>query len=257
MIDNKKLAVIIPCYNEEERIYETVKKIDNYLKRYISNYEIVVYDDGSLRPCNDIKATVYYSSVNSGKGFAVRQALKNTEADYYLITDADLSTPISELSKLMRVEDDIDLISGSRYCDDSTVTIKQSMLRRIYSRTFNRMIRIMFKIKIRDTQIGFKLLNRKARDVYIKFGFTNRYCYDVEMYLIMRENGLSAVEKGVIWNDEKPQSFTKHIPDMLVGLLKIKWRQIAGYYNDRINKNGGEVIMETSLKERLAELEHQ
>lgn len=220
-------------YNEEERIADTLEKINNYLIDNNYNYNIIVVDDGSTDNSYNVALNYIHNShndrvficrnqANRGKGFSVKRGLIIGDSDYYLFTDCDLSCSINQLEKLMKHIENNDLIIGSRYVKGGVVATKQSLLRRFYSRAFNLLVNCLFKLGVKDAQCGFKLYSRKLRDLIVDRSFINGFAFDVEHLVICRENGLNYKECGIVWNNLKVQKFKiMKIIDMFFDIMRI------------------------------------
>lgn len=246
-----KLSIILPMFNEEKRIVDTLEKIDNYFRDNDYNYNVIIIDDGStdnsynevfnyIYHNNNNKISIYKNTKNKGKGFSVRRGLMIGDSDYYLMMDVDLSTPIEEIVTLLKNIKLYDVVIGSRYVKYSTVIIEQSLLRRFYSRVFNFLVNFLFELDVCDTQCGFKLYSRKARNLIVSKSIIVGFSFDVEHIFICKENGIKYYECGVIWSDNKPRSFNiKKIFDMFTEIMLIHRIKI---------KKGYKVIKNTSNK---------
>ena len=165
------LSIVIPAYNEEDRLGASLSLIDAYLRGRELDAEILVVDDGSTDRTasmaraflSDKQGRVLSQPENLGKGAAVRRGVLQAAGRWVLITDADLSTPIEEHAKLARLarDEDLDVVFGSRALPDSQVEIRQRRLRELMGKTFNLLLRLITGLKHRDTQCGFKLLDGK------------------------------------------------------------------------------------------------
>ncbi len=129
------ISIIIPAYNESKRIFSTLLKINEYCSNIFRDFEIIVVNDGSTDNTLEIlfqaknivktlKVTGY--DVNKGKGFAIKHGVNISKGDFILISDADLSTPIEEVEKLiLYCENEYDIAIGSRALDESEIIISQ------------------------------------------------------------------------------------------------------------------------------------
>ena len=161
----KELSIVIPCYNEEKRIVNTLKKIVNFANKKIEEYEIIIVDDGSTDLIHMIldshlndKIKLITLQQNMGKGYAVRIGVFNAKYKWILFTDADNSTPIKMISRLYGYTNKYKLIIGSRNLKDSRRVIKQPFYRSFSGNVFPTLVKIILGIKIKDTQCGFKLM---------------------------------------------------------------------------------------------------
>src|SRR5258705_7719912 len=163
------LSIVIPAYNEAERLGESLKTILSHLQNADIDAEVIVVDDGSvdqtaavaeqiLGSAGNIPATLIRNQPNRGKGHAVRTGLLAARAPIALFTDADLSTPISEIPKLVAAidQEDCDVAFGSRALDRSLIGVHQPWRREQGGRIFNLVVRLATGMPLLDTQCGFK-----------------------------------------------------------------------------------------------------
>ena len=202
-----ELSVVIPSYNEEERLEPGLRQALDYLARRGTSYELLVVDDGSRDRTSELASAFADHGVrvlrherNRGKGAAVRTGVLASRGERVLLSDADFSTPITELPKLERLlADGTPLVIGSRGLADSQVRQRQPFYRETMGKIFNRLIRLLGVRGIRDTQCGFKLLagdvGRSLADELRVDGFA----YDVELIWLARRRGYRVAEVGVVW----------------------------------------------------------
>jgi dolichyl-phosphate beta-glucosyltransferase len=202
-----ELSVVVPAYNEEQRLAPSLRQALEYLARRGGTYELLVVDDGSRDGTSRVAAEfagqgvrVLRHNPNRGKGAAVRTGLLASRGRQVLITDADFSTPIEEVEKLERfLRDDTPLVIGSRGLADSQVRQRQPFYREMMGKTFNRLIRIFGVSGIRDTQCGFKLARgEEGRRIASELKIDG-FAYDVELIWLARRRGYKVAEVGVIW----------------------------------------------------------
>jgi len=204
------LSVVIPAYNEEERLPAALSRIKSYLDRQSLEYEIVVVDDGSVDGTlemaeefrsNLARIIVLSNDSNRGKGFSAKRGFLAASGDLVLLTDADLSAPIEEFGKLWAAVRGIDGVIGSRALRGSEIFAHQSFFRELSGKFFNLMMRLITGLNFHDTQCGFKLFRREPflpvfRDLQIE-GFA----FDVEILFLARQRGLRVAEIPVRWGD--------------------------------------------------------
>lgn len=208
-----ELSVIIPAYNEEERIDITLQKMISYLKhnKLLQKYEIIVIDDGSKDHTREIVEKYLLSEnfvklnsprENRGKGFSVREGALLAQYSLILFTDADLSTPIEELDKFLPLIGRYDIIIGSRALKESDIKVHQPLYREMMGKTFNLLMRKITGLPFKDTQCGFKLF-KDCREIF-RNQVLERFSFDVELlYLAQRENKI-IIEIPVSWiNDQR------------------------------------------------------
>ncbi len=236
-----KLSVVIPAYNEENRLPKTLEAVSAYLSgRY--DYEIIVVDDGSTDKTSGIcsrffksggRGRIIKNSHNRGKGFSVRRGMLEAAGDLILFSDADLSTPIREVEKLLRaVEAGADIAVGSRGLPESDVRVHQRFLRESMGKCFNLVVRFAAVRGIRDTQCGFKLFGRECARAVFARSRLDGFAFDVEALFIARLLGCGIREVPVVWlNSEASRvSVVTDPARMFFDVLYIRFLQLAGEY---------------------------
>jgi glycosyltransferase involved in cell wall biosynthesis len=208
----RSLSIIIPAYNEEARLPETLRRIAEYLSAWgAAFHEILIVDDGSQDGTlaaakafanKNPNVRVLQNPGNRGKGFSVRHGMLEARGDWRLFTDADLSAPIEELDKLWDAVDrqKADAAIGSRALDRSLIGVHQPGARESAGKIFNLIMRVSTGLAFADTQCGFKLFRRDvAHDVFSR-QLLERFGFDVEVLFIARKRGYEIVEVPVRWN---------------------------------------------------------
>lgn len=229
------LSVIIPAYNEEKRLPESLQKIRAFLSRQPYASEVLVVDDGSKdKTCETAEAAlrgfphrVLKNPGNRGKGYSVRHGMMEAAGEYLLFSDADLSTPIEEVQKFLpALEKEYDVVIGSRAMDQSKIKVRQNFIREGMGKTFNFLARLLTFRGIKDSQCGFKAFRRAAgRDLFSRqtldgFGF------DVEIVYLAQKLGYKLLEAPVVWLNS-PQSKVRLLSDpldMFADLVRIRWK---------------------------------
>jgi glycosyltransferase involved in cell wall biosynthesis len=207
------LSIIVPAYNEGERLRKSLREIVRYLSDYDSETELIVVDDGStdgtadaareeLAAARAVRTSVISYQLNLGKGRAVRLGLMASRCDIALFTDADLSTPITETPKLIDpIESgECDLTFGSRAVDPSLVGIHQPWRREQGGRVFNLAVRLATHLPFWDTQCGFKAFRMNACRPVIEGATIDRFGFDVELLYVAHRAGLRLREVPVRWD---------------------------------------------------------
>jgi dolichyl-phosphate beta-glucosyltransferase len=208
------ISIVIPAFNESERLGAPLRKVLAYLADYQPNGEVIVVDDGSSddtsRIANaafaefpSISSQVVRYDANRGKGFAVRTGLKAASADIALFSDADLSTPIEEMAKLVEPirRGEFDVTFGSRALDRSLIGTHQPWQREQGGRVMNLIIRTMSGLDFADTQCGFKAFNMSKFRPLLDLMQIDRFGFDIEFLFVAARNGLRLAEIPVRWND--------------------------------------------------------
>lgn len=208
-----EISIVIPAYNESDRLIAPLHKLLDFAAAR-GNIEIVIVDDGSSDGTAEIarktaaekpivRTNVIRYETNRGKGFAVKTGLLAAGADIALITDADLSTPIEEVTKLVEPirEGKTDVAFGSRALDRSLIGTHQPWFREQGGRVVNFMIRKMSGLNFTDTQCGFKAFNMAEFRPLLDMMTIDRFGFDVEFLFVANHNGLRLAEIPVRWND--------------------------------------------------------
>jgi glycosyltransferase involved in cell wall biosynthesis len=206
----RDLSIVIPAFNEERRLPQTLERIWAYLGTRAGTSQVIVVDDGSTdataavaqqfsRPDPKRTLRVLTNPGNRGKGYSVRHGMLESEGALLLFSDADLSAPIEELAKLEAALDaGADIAIGSR-AKRELIQVHQSRFREFAGRTFNRIVSTAVGLPFRDTQCGFKLFRRCAALQIFPWQRLERWAFDVELLYIARLRGLKAVEIPVKW----------------------------------------------------------
>ncbi len=237
------LSVIIPAYNEERRIGETLKSIDEYLRHQSYDSEIVVVSDGSRDNTaslvrgleHEIKnLRLIENKENNGKGYVVRQGMLEAKGDLRLFTDADNSTSIDHLDKFVPyIGQGFDVIIGSiAVAGHKVASGSEPVWRRILGKLGNLFIQIMAVPGIQDTQRGFKLFTAGAvNKIYPKLTIT-RWGFDIEVLALARKFGYKIKELPVDWhNDPNSKVGLRAYLQVLLETVKIRWNLITGRYD--------------------------
>jgi dolichyl-phosphate beta-glucosyltransferase len=205
------LSIVIPAYNEERRLPQTLSQVLDWLALGSFSFrEVVVVDDGSrdgtARVAEEFArknacVRLARSPGNRGKGYAVRKGMLEAKGEWILYTDADLSTPIAEIEKLCRAarQQAATIAIGSRAVDRTLVEVHQPALRELSGRAFNLVMRMVTGLKFQDTQCGFKLYRADAARRIFSQQKQDGFSFDVEDLLIAKKLGLRAVEVPVRW----------------------------------------------------------
>ena len=228
---NPYLSIIIPAYNESDRIKASLQKAIDYLGNKDYEYEIIVADDGSTDDTVEI-ANSFGGNIravalpkNTGKGAAVRMGMLEAKGDIRIFTDADFSTPIYEIEKIIySLKNDYDVVIGSRALDYDMVKEHQPFYREFMGKTFNKFVQMMVIKGIKDTQCGFKGFTAVAAEEIFSKAKIDGFSFDVEALYLAKKAGMKIDEVPVEWyNDDrsKVNPITDSI-SMLIEIFKIK-----------------------------------
>ena len=234
MEDRPELSVIIPAYNEAERIGLTLESISAHLKARKVSYEIIVVSDGSTDSTSgvvesyaqdntDIRLVSYQP--NRGKGYAVRTGMLEARAKDVLLTDADLATPIHELQTLEKAATNgSNVLIGSRALKDSVIIGWRPWYRVLSGKVFNAIIRLLAMSDVRDTQCGFKYFKNGSAAKIFSVASIDGFGFDVEVLFLARKFGYRIAEIGVQWDNSPTTkvSVLKHTLPMLLEVIRVR-----------------------------------
>ena len=205
-------TVVIPCFNEEARIGETLRVTLNYLTANAPDSELIVVNDGSTDGTAEITRNVFPGTKiatrllenfpNRGKGAAVRSGLLAAREPIGLFFDADLSTPVGETPKLIEpiANGEVDIAFGSRALDRSLIGVHQPWRREQGGRVFNLLVRVATGLPFWDTQCGFKAFQLDVCRPILEPAHVNGFAFDVELLFLANRAGLRIREIPVRWN---------------------------------------------------------
>jgi dolichyl-phosphate beta-glucosyltransferase len=209
------ISIIVPAFEEGERLGSSVRAIIGYVRDKDLNAELIVVDDGSRDRTAEVARTeaadIEFPSLhviryqqNRGKGFAVSTGLRAASADVALFSDADLSTPIEEMPKLVDpiLAGEFDVTFGSRALDRSLIGTHQPWRREQGGKVFNLVVRMMTALPFWDTQCGFKAFNLIRFRPLLDVVTIERFGFDVEFLYVANMNGLRLKEIPVRWNND-------------------------------------------------------
>lgn len=244
---NPFLSVVIPVYNEERRIEDTLVRVLQYLDRQTYESEVIVVDDGSDDRTREIVAEHHRLKLirnpHSGKAYTVRTGVLAARGKYVFHADADLSTPIEDFDKFLpELEKGYEVVIGSR-----SGRMNAPWYRQVMSAVFPLMVRVLVIRGLRDTQCGFKAYRTDAAQCI--YQQTRLYAQpaeglavprvtagsDVEILYIARRLGYRIREVAVQWTyaGDTKVSPVRDSLQAIIDLLRIRWNAIAGAYNTK------------------------
>ena len=232
---------MVPAYNEAARLPLTLPKLAQFCERH-GSVDLLIVDDGSTDSTAAVVqvfakrytfARLLQNPGNRGKGYSVRHGMQKAQGDWILSTDADLSSPLEEVEKLLAAveREQAAAAIGSRALDRSLVGIHQAPLREWSGRTFNLVMRATTGLPFRDTQCGFKLFRKDAARIIFPRQRLEGFGFDVEDLVIAQVHGLKVVEVPVRWDNvegTKVSAFSgaRAFWDLWV----VRWNKLCGRY---------------------------
>ena len=234
------LSIVIPAYNEEIRIIPTVGAIASHVSSLGFPWELIVADDGSkdqtvelLQRTGFANMRVLVAEKNGGKGMAVKRGVMAARGKYILFSDADNSTPIEEVSKLLAHLEtgQYDVAVGSRAADGAEVS-KKSLFRKVLSGGLRWIVKAFFRIGVKDTQCGFKMYTRDAANRLHTAQTIDGFSFDLEILYLAGKFGFRVAEVPVSWVDAPGSKVDtrKEIQRFIRDLLIIKGNDLKGVY---------------------------
>ena len=204
------LSVVIPTFNEAKRLPQSLLAVMDFLKKQMYSSEIIVSDDGSQdrtvalaeELLKEFPHQILVTPQNRGKGNAVRQGMLAATGAFALFTDADLSTPIDEVTRFLEhLEKDHDVVIGSRALPESQVEVHQNFLRETMGKVFNLVAQAWVFKGVHDSQCGFKCFRREAAQKLFSLQKLDGFSFDVEIVYLAQKLGYRLLELPVIWRN--------------------------------------------------------
>jgi len=247
--NNMKISIIIPAYKQEKTILKDIENISNVMSHTRWDYEIICVVDGFLdktfenaSKTVDKKIKVVGYEVNKGKGYAVRYGMARSEGEYVAFIDAGMDINPNGISLLLEhmIWYDADVIVGSKRHSASKVVYP--FVRKIYSFFYQMLVRILFGLKIKDTQVGLKIFKRKVLQKVLPRLIVKRYAFDIEILAVSRYLGFDKIYDAPVeinfdftntnFNPAK-LIFNKNIWLMLIDTIAVFYRmRFMNFYDD-------------------------
>jgi len=236
-------SIVIPAYNEGERLRKTIEKILAFTSERHWRAEILIVNDGSTDDTAEIVRSyavrnpslrLIENPGNRGKGYSVRNGMLHSHGDVVLFSDADLSSPIEESLKLFAaLEAGADVAIGSRWVRTELQIQRQPLHRQLFGRLFNVALRLVLGLHFKDTQCGFKAFTRKAAHTIFPLQHIERWGFDPEVLFLARRFGFRIQEVAVRWAHREGTRINP-LRDgirMLGELLRVRWYSVTGKYD--------------------------
>ena len=254
-----RLSIVIPAYNEENRLPATLERVREYLAELDITFEVLIVDDGSRDATRELGRAfvaqhswarlVHYDlnghPLNRGKGYAVRQGVLHAIGKEILFSDADLSTPIEEMEKLLAPirAGECEVSIASRAMKDSNLAVHQPWYRELMGRGFNLMVQAIAVPGIVDTQCGFKAFRGDVARRIFSVTLIDGFGFDTEVLFLARKFGYRVRELPVTWrhmDDSRVSPLSAPIK-MFSDLLHVRYNNRRGAYDKPVAINKKEV----------------
>ncbi len=233
MYKKKKIKVVLPVYNEERELSKNALRLREFILENLSEveFEIQIADNASTDKTPEIgrklaekyKEITFFRLEEKGRGRAVKKAWREGTADVFAYMDIDLSTDLKHLPTLIRsIENGFDIAIGSRLLPGSRV-IGRTLKREILSRSYNFLMKVMFRTRFSDAQCGFKAVNYRVVKELLPKILDNGWFFDSELLIIGEKNGYKIFEEPVVWIDNPGSTVRvmKTVTGDLKGLLRL------------------------------------
>ena len=243
---DRKISVIIPCYNGGKFIRQNIEKIDDYLAKNFLDYEIIVINDGSLDDTREKvfkakekipKLILINNEINFGKGYAVKKGILKSQYEIVMFLDADLAIPIESLENFARsLNDGFDIVIASRFVSGLKIIKPVLWHRRLMEKVFRffRMV-IIGNYSIQDTQCGFKVFSRKVAMKIFPLVTINRFAFDAEVIFIAVKRDYKIRELPITLQNPIKSSIRiyRDSINMLFDLIHIRINDFFGKYSSK------------------------
>ena len=237
------LSIIIPAYNEENRLPRTLEQIFAFLDQQPYTAEVLIVENGSNDRTYEIaekfavqrKRLYLYKEEQRGKGNAVRRGMLEAKGEYRFLCDADLSMPIEEVNKFLPPQlNDFDIAIGSREAPGA-VRYNEPSYRHLSGRAFNGLINLLLLPDLQDTQCGFKCFHANVVNKIYSCQTLTGWSFDVEILFIARRKGYRIHEVPINWyfNADSKVSVLKDSWKMFQDLLIIRRNARRGLYDSQ------------------------
>jgi dolichyl-phosphate beta-glucosyltransferase len=235
-------SIVLPAYNESERIAATIEKIFTFAAQKGWQTEIIVVNDGSSDDTADVvnrcAATrtgvrLLRNPVNRGKGYSVRHGMLQAQGEILLFSDADLSSPIAEAEKLFAaIAGGADVAIGSRWVKTELQLRRQPLYRQLLGRVFNLALRMILGLRFQDTQCGFKAFTRRSAHMLFPLQKIERWGFDPELLYLAKRLHLKVEEVPVAWAHREGTRINplRDGMRMFVEMLQIRRNGLRGDY---------------------------
>jgi dolichyl-phosphate beta-glucosyltransferase len=211
MPDSPFLSIVVPAYNEAQRLPRTLAKMEEFFREFTRTFEVLIVVEESTDGTLDIASAFARRQANfqaldsrprRGKGHAVRRGMLHAQGEFIFYMDADLSVPLTEVQVFLAYfaqHREIDGLLGNRQHTQSRIMRRQTRLRESFGKTFNRALQALQLAPFRDTQCGFKALRHHAAHEIFSRQTLDGFAFDVEVLLLAERLGYKIVDLPVEW----------------------------------------------------------
>jgi glycosyltransferase involved in cell wall biosynthesis len=236
-------SIVIPAYNEGERLGATLEKVLGYVRAQRWDAEVIVVNDGSRDNTAELVRgfavrepglRLVENPGNRGKGYSVRNGMLSARGEVVVFSDADLSSPIEEMPKLLAaLAAGADIAIGSRWLRAELQTRRQSLHRQLFGRLFNLLQRIILGLRFKDTQCGFKAFTRRAAQTILPLQRIEGWGFDPEILFLARKFGFRVEEVPVLWGHSGDTRIHPLVDGarMFWEMVRIRWYELTGKYD--------------------------
>jgi glycosyltransferase involved in cell wall biosynthesis len=227
-----KISLVVPAYNEEKRIKNMLLSYLSYFEQHYKDYEIIIVCDGS-----DLTAEVARKTVKGnkrvkilefnkklGKGGGIIEGFKKAEGNIIGYVDADESISPYDFNNLIKELKYYDCAIPSRRIEGTKILVSQPLARRVASKGFNILVRLLFNLHIKDTQCGAKVLRKKVIKKLIPILYHRGMVSDLELLWKLKMNNYSIKECPITWKHQEGSKFSLKmmIPNVFISTIKIR-----------------------------------
>jgi dolichol-phosphate mannosyltransferase len=244
-LQDKKISLIIPAFNEGKSIYLNLQEIKYSVSKFFSNVEIIVVDDGSrdntaaqARQVNGVRVVSY--SQNRGKGFALKYGFSKSTGEYITFLDADADIHPMLLKNFIPYLSSADMVIGSKRHPFSK--LRYPMSRKVLSYMYHLFSWVVTGVKLNDTQSGMKIIKREVLEVIMPLVMVKRYAFDLELCFLAQKHGFRVVEAPLYINQKIKGSVAspatlRSIKGMFIDTIAIRYRySVLKHYQKLFHK---------------------
>jgi glycosyltransferase involved in cell wall biosynthesis len=238
------LSIIIPAYNEESRLPNTLEQVYTFLEKQTYTAEVLVIENGSQDRTFEVAQAFagqhplvsVLQEKERGKGNAVRRGMLEARGEYRFMCDADLSMPVDEINCFLPPAlNNFDIVIGSREAPGA-VRYNEPQYRHLGGRAVNTIIRLLALPGLNDTQCGFKCFRAPvAEDLFRRQTLTG-WSFDIELLYMARKRGYTIVELPIHWyfNPESKLNVVRDAIKMVMDILTIHYKNLKGVYDAKV-----------------------